>query len=100
VKIDLSGRTAVVTGSTSGIGKATAVGLAAAGAGVVVNGRKQAAIEAAVRAVGTAVPGAEVRGVAADVGTPARRLALGGWAPGRDGWRNASLATRGCTLRR
>ena len=36
---DLSGRTALVTGSTSGLGKAIARGLAEAGARVVLNGR-------------------------------------------------------------
>ncbi|TMK09765.1 MAG: SDR family NAD(P)-dependent oxidoreductase, partial [Alphaproteobacteria bacterium] len=41
MKIDLTGKTALVTGSTSGIGHATAKGLAAAGATVVVNGRAQ-----------------------------------------------------------
>ena len=36
VSIDLSGRTAIVTGSSSGIGKATALALARAGAAVCV----------------------------------------------------------------
>jgi len=39
---DLSGRTAVVVGGTSGIGKAIALGLADAGADVVVAGRRAA----------------------------------------------------------
>jgi NAD(P)-dependent dehydrogenase (short-subunit alcohol dehydrogenase family) len=37
--IDLKGRKAVVTGSTAGIGRAIAEGLAHAGAAVVINGR-------------------------------------------------------------
>ena len=51
MKIDLSGKTALVTGSTSGIGHAIARGLAAAGADVVVNGRTQVKVDAAVAAI-------------------------------------------------
>ncbi|WP_079543894.1 SDR family NAD(P)-dependent oxidoreductase [Bradyrhizobium lablabi] len=76
MKIDLSGKTALVTGSTSGIGHAAAKGLAAAGAEVVVNGRAQAKVDAAVAAIGKVVPGAKVRGVAADVSTAAGCKAL------------------------
>jgi NAD(P)-dependent dehydrogenase (short-subunit alcohol dehydrogenase family) len=71
MKIDLSGKTALVTGSTSGIGHAIAKGLAAAGADVVVNGRTQGKVDAAVAAIATIAPGAKVRGVAADVSTAA-----------------------------
>lgn len=67
MKIDLSGKTALVTGSTAGIGNAIAKGLAATGAEVVVNGRGQAKVDAAVAAIEQAVPGAKVRGIAADV---------------------------------
>jgi NAD(P)-dependent dehydrogenase (short-subunit alcohol dehydrogenase family) len=52
MKIDLSGKTALVTGSTSGIGHATAKGLADSGADVVVNGRNQGKVDAAVAAIG------------------------------------------------
>src|ERR1700736_657017 len=69
MKIDLSGKTALVTGSTSGIGHAIAKGLASAGADVTVNGRAQAKVDAAVAAIAKAVPGGKVRGVAADVST-------------------------------
>jgi NAD(P)-dependent dehydrogenase (short-subunit alcohol dehydrogenase family) len=69
MKIELSGKTAIVTGSTAGIGFAIARGLAESGAVVVVNGRTQAAIDQAVAALKDAVPGAAIRGVAADVGT-------------------------------
>jgi NAD(P)-dependent dehydrogenase (short-subunit alcohol dehydrogenase family) len=71
VHIDLSGKTAIVTGSTSGIGKATAETLAAAGASVIVNGRKPATVSAAVQGIVSEVPRGKVRGVAADVGTAA-----------------------------
>ena len=43
---DLSGRAAVVVGGTSGIGRTVALGLADAGADVVVTGRRTALIEA------------------------------------------------------
>jgi NAD(P)-dependent dehydrogenase (short-subunit alcohol dehydrogenase family) len=71
MKIDLSGKTALVTGSTSGIGHAIAKGLASAGANVVVNGRTQAKVDAAVAAIAKAVPESKLRGVAADVSTAA-----------------------------
>jgi NAD(P)-dependent dehydrogenase (short-subunit alcohol dehydrogenase family) len=69
MNIDLSDKTAVVTGSTAGIGFAIAQGLAEAGARVVVNGRNQAGVGATVAALRQVVPGAAVRGVAADLGT-------------------------------
>jgi NAD(P)-dependent dehydrogenase (short-subunit alcohol dehydrogenase family) len=71
MNIDLSGKTALVTGSTAGIGHAIAKGLASAGATVVVNGRTQGKVDAAVAAIAETVPGARLRGVAADVSTAA-----------------------------
>jgi NAD(P)-dependent dehydrogenase (short-subunit alcohol dehydrogenase family) len=76
MKIDLSGKTAVVTGSTAGIGHAIAKGLAAAGADVVVNGRAQARVDAAAAGIAKAIPGSKVRGIAADVSTAAGCNAL------------------------
>ena len=48
MNIDLSGRRALVTGSTQGIGYAIAAGLAAAGAEVLVNGRSKERVDEAV----------------------------------------------------
>jgi NAD(P)-dependent dehydrogenase (short-subunit alcohol dehydrogenase family) len=69
MKIDLSGKTALVTGSTAGIGYAIARGLAASGADVVINGRGRDNVEAAVTRLQQAVSGAKLRGIAADVST-------------------------------
>jgi len=71
MKIDLSGKTALVTGSTAGIGFAIAKGLAATGAEVVLNGRSRARVDEAAAKLARAVPGGKVHGLAADVSTAA-----------------------------
>lgn len=76
MNIDLSKRSAIVSGSTAGIGLAIATGLAAAGASVVVTGRTQARVDEAIASVKKAVPGAKVSGVAADLGTAEGAAAL------------------------
>lgn len=75
----ISGKTALITGSTAGIGFAIAAELAREGARVVINGRQPQGVAAAVErlsrqvggAVGGAVGAADVRGVAADLSTQA-----------------------------
>jgi NAD(P)-dependent dehydrogenase (short-subunit alcohol dehydrogenase family) len=67
--LGLNGKTAVVTGSTAGIGFAIASTLAAEGAKVIVNGRTEARVKAAMEKIHGAVKEATVRGVAADLGT-------------------------------
>jgi NAD(P)-dependent dehydrogenase (short-subunit alcohol dehydrogenase family) len=71
MKIDLSGKTALVTGSTAGIGYAIAKGLAASGAEVVLNGRSKARVDEAVGKLAKEIPAAKIRGIAADVSTAA-----------------------------
>jgi NAD(P)-dependent dehydrogenase (short-subunit alcohol dehydrogenase family) len=81
MNIDLSGKTALVTGSTAGIGYAIAKGLAASGAAVVLNGRKQASVDAAAKRLAGEVAGANVRGIGADVSTEAGCKALAAALP-------------------
>jgi NAD(P)-dependent dehydrogenase (short-subunit alcohol dehydrogenase family) len=69
MRIDLSGKQAVVSGSTAGIGYAIAKGLAVAGARVVINGRKEEKVLDAARRLAGEVQGAAITGVAADLGT-------------------------------
>ncbi|ENA35922.1 MULTISPECIES: SDR family NAD(P)-dependent oxidoreductase [Pseudomonas] len=69
MQIDLSGKTAIVTGSTRGIGFAIAKGLAQAGATVVINGRSAPSVDKAVSLLQQYVPDATLRGVVADVGS-------------------------------
>lgn len=69
MQIRLTGRRAVVSGSTAGMGYAIAKGLAAAGASVVVNGRGEARVTDAVARLKAELAGGEVSGVAADLGT-------------------------------
>jgi NAD(P)-dependent dehydrogenase (short-subunit alcohol dehydrogenase family) len=71
MKIDLSDKTALVTGSTAGIGYAVAKGLAATGSAVVLNGRGKLRVDEAVARLAREVPGGRVRGIAADVSTAA-----------------------------
>ncbi|MGF7161093.1 NAD(P)-dependent dehydrogenase (short-subunit alcohol dehydrogenase family) [Rhodoligotrophos appendicifer] len=67
--ISLAGKTALVTGSTSGIGRGIAKGLAEAGARVILNGRSQSSLDAAAETLRQEVAGAQIIAVAADVGT-------------------------------
>lgn len=67
--IDLSGSTALVTGSTQGIGFEVAKGLAASGARVIVNGRSEQGVLAAVQKLAASVPNGNFAMLAADVAT-------------------------------
>jgi NAD(P)-dependent dehydrogenase (short-subunit alcohol dehydrogenase family) len=69
--LELKGRRALVTGSTSGIGFAIAKGLAAEGAHVTITGRKQTNVDEALATIRKNVGAASVDGVAADCATGA-----------------------------
>ncbi|MFV0332646.1 MAG: SDR family NAD(P)-dependent oxidoreductase [Tropicimonas sp.] len=69
MNLDLSGKTALITASVTGIGLATAQGLAACGARVWINGRSEDRLATAAGQIRARVPGAEVMTVRADVAT-------------------------------
>lgn len=66
--IDLSGRRAIVTGATSGVGLETARALAGAGAEVVMGARDAAAGEALAQEINTEVGASRVRSVPLELG--------------------------------
>ncbi len=67
--LGLRSKLALVTGSTAGIGWATAETLAREGASVIVNGRTPERVDAAIGRLRAALPQARVQGIAADVST-------------------------------
>lgn len=69
MQIDLTGKQALVTGATAGIGLAIATGLARAGAQVTLVGRESGRLNAAVASVNEASGRRDVSGVVADPGT-------------------------------
>ena len=67
MKIDLAGKVALVTASTAGIGFAIAKGLAESGAEVILNGRSEQSVNAAIARLQNEVPGAKARPAIADL---------------------------------
>src|SRR6187402_1886699 len=79
--LQLTNKLALVSGSTAGIGHAIATALAAEGARVIVNGRTQAAVDAAIARIQPA-PGGALLGFAGDLSTAAAAEALVAAHPG------------------
>ncbi|MBI5578084.1 MAG: SDR family oxidoreductase [Deltaproteobacteria bacterium] len=69
MNLGLKGKRALVTGSTAGIGLATARALASEGAYVTVNGRAEARVRPAVARLRDELSGATVDGISADLST-------------------------------
>lgn len=72
---NLSGKSALVTGASRGIGWSIAAELAARGAAVTITGRKPEPLEQAAAQIRDAVPGARVAAVAGNTGDAAHRAA-------------------------
>jgi NAD(P)-dependent dehydrogenase (short-subunit alcohol dehydrogenase family) len=69
MNLELINKTALISGSTKGIGFAIARQLAAEGARVIVNGRSGTAVDAALEQIRKNVPQANVDGFAGDLAT-------------------------------
>jgi len=68
MNLGLQGKTAVVSGSTAGIGFAIASALAEEGASIIINGRTKARVAPAIDELRKRTSQADLRGVAADLG--------------------------------
>jgi NAD(P)-dependent dehydrogenase (short-subunit alcohol dehydrogenase family) len=82
--IDFTGKRAIVSGSTLGIGFAIAQGLAASGATVAINGPSQNSVDAALSRLTEMMPAARVEGIAADLSGPDGVAAFVARAPETD----------------
>src|SRR4051794_26058840 len=77
--LELGGKSALVTGSTAGIGFAIAQGLAREGARVIINGRTEERVNAAIDVIKKKYGSAEIEGFVGDLSvadTAARLIAL------------------------
>ncbi|MCM7515603.1 SDR family oxidoreductase [Enterobacter hormaechei] len=82
--LQLSGKTALVTGATAGIGLAIARTLAREGVAVTITGREKAKLQNAVADISSAAPGVPVSAVIADLGSAEGAKALFAACPDTD----------------
>ena len=66
--LQIAGKKALITGSTAGIGLAIADALAAEGASLIVNGRTQPRVDAAMEGLREKYTSGQIEGLAADLG--------------------------------
>src|SRR5580700_4215434 len=76
LNLQLTDKTALISGSTKGIGFAIAAGLAREGARVILNGRTEQAVADAKKQITAAVPNAKAETFAGDLATPSAAAAL------------------------
>lgn len=76
MQLGLSGKTALITGSTKGIGKAIAVEMAREGANVIINGRKPAVVDTVVNDLKKQFPETNPQGAAIDISVAEERQKL------------------------
>jgi 3-oxoacyl-[acyl-carrier protein] reductase len=69
MQLNLKGKKALVTGSTSGIGKAIAMSLVDEGASVLINGRREEKVDQTIKEIQKKYPNAVLHSVVADLGT-------------------------------
>jgi NAD(P)-dependent dehydrogenase (short-subunit alcohol dehydrogenase family) len=84
MNLQLADKTALISGSTKGIGFAIAAGLACEGARVILNGRTEKAVADAQERIRAAAPEAKVDGFAGDLSTAEATDALVGRFPSVD----------------
>jgi len=82
--LQLTGKRALISGSTKGIGLAIATTLAREGSRVIINGRTEASVGAALSEILGSVPSATVEGFAGDLATPQAAELLGKKFPAVD----------------
>src|SRR6202140_765605 len=82
--LKLTDKRALVSGSTKGIGFAIATALAREGARVVINGRTEASVAAALTEILGSVPNATIEGFVGDLATPQAAELLGTKFPSVD----------------
>lgn len=74
--LGLTGKTALITGSTKGIGKAIAIEMAKEGTNVIINGRKKADVDTIVSEIKEQFPDTNPQGAAYDISQSQQRQEL------------------------
>lgn len=76
MQLGLNGKTALITGSTKGIGKAIAIEMAKEGTNVIINGRQQKVVDAVVNELKEKFPETNPQGAAFDISSADDRQAM------------------------